>query len=408
MHLTVKISVLGICLLLASHNKAQVKTKEVYSITSLTADEYKDLAFLKKIVADKKIVLLGESSHGIGDYYSLKARLIKYLHQECGFEVLALESGIADIFLEYQKADTISAVRLRNNTVYGNFQCAEIMPLFDYIKQTTSGSKPLIYSGFDSQNFSASLNLTRKILTDISATTGDSIVNCITKYYRIPSMLWQEDRSPLFQLADSIKSAASMALTIIRQNKDSILTRYQLSPLGFRFLERALQNHRDAVSLDWNKEDPVSRRDSLMAANLFWLMNEVYPNKKVIVWAHNGHTDRSSSIGNPYKWMGHYVSEKFGIKSFHIGLYAKTGQTYEWWTKTNKPFNNNKADDVENLSAITPITFLLLNSKSKTYTWTNKQLYGYEVESGGRIQFIPYKRFDAIITIKNVKLPTYK
>ncbi|MBL7748661.1 MAG: hypothetical protein JNM19_14590, partial [Chitinophagaceae bacterium] len=99
---------------------------------------------------------------------------------------------------------------------------------------------------------------------------------------------------------------------------------------------------------------------------------------------------------------------RFGAKSFHIGLFAKTGETYEWWTKTNKSFNNDKPDDVENLSAISPISFLLMNSKSKTYSWMNKPLYGYEVESGGRIQFIPYKRFDAIITIKKVKLPTYK
>jgi erythromycin esterase len=406
MHLLIKSCVL--CLLLAFNSKAQVKTKEIYPIASLTAAEYTDLAFLKTLVADKKVVLLGESSHGIGDYYSLKARLIKYLHQECGFEVLALESGIADIFLEYQKIDTISAVRLRNNTVYGNFQCKEILPLFDYIKQTAASKKPLVYSGFDSQNFSASLTLTRKILTDISTTTGDSIMNCLAKYYKIPSMLWQPDRSPLFQIADSIKSAASLALTIIRQRKDAILIQYHLSALGFRFLERALENHRDAVSLDWNREDPVSRRDSLMADNLFWLMNEVYPNKKVIVWAHNGHIDRHSPIGNPYKWMGHYISEKFGTKSFHIGLFAKSGETYEWWTKTNKSFMNNKADDVENLSAISPITFLLLNSKSKTYPWMKKQLYGFEVESGGRIPFIPYKRFDAIITMKHVKLPTYQ
>lgn len=406
MHPAIKAFVLF--LLLSYNSSAQVKTKESYPIASLTADDHKDLAFLKKMVADKKVVLLGESSHGIGDYYSLKVRLIKYLHKECGFEVLALESGIADIFLEYQKVDTISSTSLRNNTVYGNFQCAEIMPLFDYIKQTAAGSKPLVYSGFDSQNFSASLHLTRRILTGISGTTGDSLMNCITKYYRIPSLLWEQDRAPLFILADSIRSAASMALRMIQQHKDSILARYHLSALGFRFLEKALENHRDAVSLDWNREDPVSRRDSLMAANLFWLMNEVYPNKKVIVWAHNGHIDRTSAIGNPYKWMGHYISERFGTKSFHIGLFAKTGETYEWWTKTNKSFNNDKPDDVENLSAIYPITFLLMNSRSKTYRWMNKKLYGYEVESGGRIQFIPSKRFDAIITIKKVKLPTYK
>jgi hypothetical protein len=53
------------------------------------------------------------------------------------------------------------------------------------------------------------------------------------------------------------------------------------------------------------------------------------------------------------------------------------------------------------------ILYALLKNKSKTYPLMNKQLYGFEVESGGRIQFIPSKRFDALITLKHVKLPTY-
>ncbi|MBK8655173.1 MAG: hypothetical protein IPN20_14995 [Haliscomenobacter sp.] len=57
-------------------------------------------------------MLLGRAP-GIGEYYSLKSRLVKFLHAECGFEVLAIESGIGDVYLEYRKADTISAVALR-------------------------------------------------------------------------------------------------------------------------------------------------------------------------------------------------------------------------------------------------------------------------------------------------------
>ena len=198
----------------------------VKEILSLTSTDYSDLAFLKPLLNDKKVVLLGESSHGIGDYYALKARLIRYLHQECGFRVLSLESGIADIFLEYQQIDSLSPVRLRNNTVYGNFQCKEILPLFEYIKETQSGKSPLIYSGFDSQNFSASLRLLQKIMYDIKEATGDSVLKNINLYYRIPSLLWQEDKSPLFALADSIKSAASYTLDCINKNQEEIIKKF--------------------------------------------------------------------------------------------------------------------------------------------------------------------------------------
>lgn len=380
----------------------------VKEILSLTSTDYSDLAFLKPLLQDKKVVLLGESSHGIGDYYALKARLIRYLHQECGFRVLSLESGIADIFLEYQQIDSLSPVRLRNNTVYGNFQCKEILPLFEYIKETQSSKSPLIYSGFDSQNFSASLRLLQKIMYDIKGPTGDSVLKNINLYYRIPSLLWQEDKSPLFALADSIKSAASYTLDCINKNQEEIIKKFKISPLAFRFLQRSLSNHIESVSLNWRTEDPVSKRDSLMAANLFWLMDEIYPDQKFIIWGHNGHIDKKSPEGNPYKWMGHFVQQRFGKAAFHIGLFAKEGETFEWWTNTNKAFNNNQPDDLENRAAIYPINFIQFNNKSKNCSWARKLMYGFEVESGGRLQFVPADRFDAIINFRKVKLPGYK
>lgn len=378
-----------------------------FPITSLTADHYNDLAFLKEIVKNKRVVLLGESSHGIGDYYSLKSRLVKYLHQECGFEILALESGIADIFLEYGKIDTISARTLRNNTVYGNFQCNEIMPLFDYIKQTASTSKPLRYCGFDSQNFGSSLWLLRTICKDLKGAAGDSLIRNIEKYYRIPSLLWQQDRNPLISLADTIRSSANAVQQLLETNKTAILAKYKLSQSGFEFLMRAVTNHIEGVSVNWYTEDPSAKRDSTMAGNLFWLMDKIYPGKKVIVWAHNGHIGKKSPENNPYTWLGEFINKRFAGSSYHIGLFAQKGETYEWWTKTNKAFNNNKSDDIEKLSGIYANTFVHFN-RNKTCNWANKKLFGYELENGGRIRFVPAERFDAIITLQQVKLPVYQ
>ncbi|MBL7728952.1 MAG: erythromycin esterase family protein, partial [Dinghuibacter sp.] len=163
-----------------------------------------------------------------------------------------------------------------------------------------------------------------------------------------------------------------------------------------------------AAETDWRTEDPSAKRDSLMADNLFWLMNEIYPGKKVVVWAHNGHIDRQSAMGNPYTWMGHFIGRKMGSSSMHIGLFAREGETFEWWTKTNKPFNNNQPNDVEQLSAIYPITFTVLNNKQKNCSWAGKPLFGFELENGGRLQFVPAKRFDAVISLQKVTLPTYR
>lgn len=374
----------------------------------VAVDDFSDLAFLKALVKDKQVVLLGESSHGVGDYYALKSRMIRFLHQECGFEVLAMESGIADIYLEYQKVDTITARRLRNNTVFGNFQCAEILPLYEYIKETARSNRPLYYAGFDSQNFSASFNLTRKMLQQTSGAAGDSLMRCMEAYYRIPPLLWQEDRMPLFRLADTISRAAAAAQQLLEMHQAQLQQQFTLSDTAFLYIQRGLRNMKESVQLDWVHSDPSAHRDSLMADNLFWLIQQQYPGKKVIVWAHNGHIDRKSAAGNLYKWLGHYVSERFGKSSYHIGLFSQRGQTYEWWTRTNRELNNTAKDDLEQLADYYPITYIHLNGLNKTCDWAWKTVYGFELENGGRLPFVAAERFDAVINLRKVGVPEYK
>lgn len=400
-------------LILTSAGKSQVKLPEPcapaswHSIGGSSVTDNADLSFLKALLKDKRVVLLGESSHGIGDYYALKSRIIQYLHQECGFEVLAMESGIADIALTYKNIDTLTAKQLRNNTVFGNFQCAEIMPLFDYIKKTASSKKPLQYAGFDSQNFSASLLLMQDIVRKKWGKTGDSLMGCLVKYFRIPSIMWNEDRKPLMAISDSITGAANKISALFRDSALAIQRDFSLTATDMRYLQLALANHREAVALNWSRDDPSAHRDKVMASNLFWLMDSVYPGKKVIIWAHNGHIGRTSAEGNPYKWLGQYISEKYKQQSYHIGLFAREGETFEWWTKSNKPFLNNQADDIEELSVYADRTFISLADAAKTCAWPGRKVFAFELENGGRISFVPKQRFDAVISFKKVSLPNY-
>ena len=69
---------------------------------SIGATDLSDLNFLKEVLKDKRIVLLGEQTHGDGATFEAKVRLIKFLHQQLGFEVLAFESGLYDNYAMYQ------------------------------------------------------------------------------------------------------------------------------------------------------------------------------------------------------------------------------------------------------------------------------------------------------------------
>jgi erythromycin esterase len=67
----------------------------VRSIEAKDAD-FADLEPLRQMIGGRRIVMLGECSHGDGATFAAKVRLIKFLHQRMGFDVFAFESGLYD------------------------------------------------------------------------------------------------------------------------------------------------------------------------------------------------------------------------------------------------------------------------------------------------------------------------
>lgn len=51
---------------------------------------------LDRFLEGKQIVLLGENSHWVSEYYTNKIKLVQYLHEKHGFRVLVLESGLVE------------------------------------------------------------------------------------------------------------------------------------------------------------------------------------------------------------------------------------------------------------------------------------------------------------------------
>ena len=113
--------------------------------------DFSDLSELKKIIGNAQVVMIGEPNHHVGPIYLAKTRLIKFLHQQMGFDMLAYESGMYDVAKAWQDIKTGKDARqaFRNGIFFGGRE--EYKPLIDYLKQAANSSTPLELTGFDSQ-----------------------------------------------------------------------------------------------------------------------------------------------------------------------------------------------------------------------------------------------------------------
>ena len=55
-----------------------------------------DLEWLDEAIGAARVVAIGESAHGIREFYQLRHRLLRYLVERHGFDAYAMESGFVE------------------------------------------------------------------------------------------------------------------------------------------------------------------------------------------------------------------------------------------------------------------------------------------------------------------------
>src|SRR5580658_569506 len=84
--------------------KEYVKGNTVW-LSTIDPDSADDsgLEAVGKAIGDARVVMLGEQDHGDAPVYLAKTRLIKYLHEKMGFNVLVFESDFFALNLGWER-----------------------------------------------------------------------------------------------------------------------------------------------------------------------------------------------------------------------------------------------------------------------------------------------------------------
>lgn len=115
----------------------------------IDAGNFTDLASFGEAIGDKRIVLLDELTHGENEVFTLKSRIVKYLHQQKGFDVLLLESSIFDVNKVWENAQQSINQQAPGNIFYMYVKNPAFKGLLNYIDNQRTNSRPLYLSGFD-------------------------------------------------------------------------------------------------------------------------------------------------------------------------------------------------------------------------------------------------------------------
>jgi erythromycin esterase len=291
---------------------------------------FNNLHFLKEELKDVKIVGLGESSHYMGKTYTAKVKLIKYLHENCGFDVIAFESPMYNL---YKVNDTVTIGKYPKEDIFNHLSSVwyakELDELFDYVVKTRKSNRPLICAGFDGRifsnqentlvvdycNFIKKLNIESNSNIEIDSSfikiMNTNVKNCFSEEKILP-----QDTLVLYHKFNEVKNSFKK---IENKNDNNYYSFWNQMTENLEALYRTSY-------LNYNV------RDKQMAKNVSFLATNLYKDKKIILWAATLHLhDKPELIEhkskNLYKdeFMGQYLRTEFQERYYTIAFTPFSG-----------------------------------------------------------------------------------
>jgi protein-L-isoaspartate(D-aspartate) O-methyltransferase len=338
--------------------------------------------------ADKRVVLLGEASHGTHEFYAARAAITRHFVARHGFTIVAAEADWPDA----AAIDRYIRHRPRRGGAEPPFQRfptwmwrnTVIDRLAHDLRQINEGREPERMTGFyglDIYNMSSSIEAVLAYLDETdpeAARIARQRYGCLTP--------WQSDPATYGRAALS-RGYAECEQEVIAQCRD--LLQRALQDEDGEGMFGAAMNARLVASAEkyyrimyYGGAESWNLRDGHMAETLEHLLEKGGPQAKALVWAHNSHIGdaRATEMGTARGEhnIGQLVRERWGDEAALIGFGTHTGTVTaadDWDSpRKTKRVNPSRSDSYERQFHDSGVPRLLLDLREGRHEALRRRL----------------------------------
>jgi len=287
--------------------------------------------------AERRVVLLGEASHGTSEFYRARAAITRHLIEKHGFTILAVEAdwpdaAAVDRYVRHRAPIAAAEPPFQRFPTW-MWRNTDVVAFIDWLRGHNEGKDFATCAGFyglDIYNMSGSIAAVLDYLDKVdpeAAAVARERYGCLTPWQKEPSTYGRAVMTAGYRKCEQ---------EVIRQCRDLLDKRLQyVKHDGHDFLDAA-QNARLVTSAEryyrimyYGGAESWNLRDTHMFETLAHVMEARGAHSKGVVWAHNSHIGdaRHTEMGIMREELniGQLCRQRFGDECALIGFGTHSG-----------------------------------------------------------------------------------
>jgi erythromycin esterase len=310
-----------------------IKANALPIATAEPGTGWQDLEALRPLIGDARIVSLGEATHGTREFFQLKHRMIEYCVSQLGFTMIGFEAqyGATLAVNDYVLDGKGNAVDVVAGMGFWTWDTEEVVALVEWVRNwNLAHDRKVKFYGFDMQSSPASglqlLSYLERVAPYIASACEQNLAPLVSAFTAgdIGAMPAIARDQALAQLATVLDAFGNERALWVSKTSE---TEWHLARQNAIVLQQfARITAMDDETLGWVKG--WNFRDLCMAANVRALLEGEGPDAKAVLWAHNGHVQRSPTVlfkVVELTSMGSHLHTMFGDQMVVIGFAFNQG-----------------------------------------------------------------------------------
>ncbi len=280
------------------------------------------LAEFGKRIGDATLVGMGEATHGTREFVQLRSELLKYLIEERGFSVLAIEAGwnearALDDYVVHGRGDLEQGLAGLEYWIWDTHEFLDVLRWLRHYNSNLRISDRVRVYGFDMVYTRSGAKQLEQFVSKRFPKRGDNYAETFRFLQQTPAEIRQVENTLREKTLTQLEGLA----TLIRG-----LEAGSYSPEDQGEREQAIANIeviRQAIEM--YSAVGLARadlREQAMAANLLRILRLEAPGAKVVAWGHNAHIGKGRVLEFPL--MGAYLEDE--LKDSYLAIGAMFGQ----------------------------------------------------------------------------------